>query len=54
MKTCLVTFDRKAKELATVSSDPKFILAEIKKVLPSGYELEMMVPYNVQKYIKTK
>lgn len=52
MKTYLITFDKKAKELAVVSNDPQFITSEMKKALPTGYELEFMIPYNVQKYMK--
>ncbi len=52
MKTYLITFDKKAKELAAVSNDPQLISAELMKVLPAGYELELMVPYNVRKYIR--
>ncbi len=52
MKTYLMTFDGKARELAAVSNDVQFISRELKKVLPAGYELEMMVPANVQKYVR--
>ncbi|HMK50088.1 MAG TPA: MBL fold metallo-hydrolase [Thermodesulfovibrionales bacterium] len=52
MRTYITTFDKKVKELAAVSNDPQFISAEVKKVLPAGYELEFMIPVNVQKYIK--
>lgn len=52
MKAYLITFDKKARELATVSSDLQYISAELKKALPVGYELELMIPANVQKYLK--
>lgn len=54
MKTYLITFDKKARELAVVSHDVNYISAELKKVLPAGYELEGMIPANVQKYIKKR
>jgi len=52
MKAYLVTFDKKARELAAVSNDAQFISAEMKKVLPASYELEFLTPVNVQKYMK--
>ncbi len=52
MKTYLINFDSRARELAAVSNDPLYISAEMKKVLPAGYELELMIPANVQKYIR--
>jgi cyclase len=52
MKTYLITFDKKARELLAISNDPQFISMEMKKVLPVGYELELMIQANVQKYIR--
>jgi glyoxylase-like metal-dependent hydrolase (beta-lactamase superfamily II) len=52
MKAYLTLFDTKTRELAALTNDVQSISAEVKKVLPAGYELELMIPHNVQKYLK--
>ena len=49
MKSYLLTFDRKAHELAAQSSDADFIAAELKKSLPPKSQGEWMIPYNLRK-----
>ncbi len=53
MKSYLVLFDRKAKELTAQSSDLQYIVSELKKALPPRAELDMMVAANVKmRYLK--
>lgn len=53
MKSYLLLFDRKAKELTGQSSDLRYIEAEMHKVLPPRAELDMMIGVNVQmRYLK--
>jgi glyoxylase-like metal-dependent hydrolase (beta-lactamase superfamily II) len=53
MKDYLISFDKKARELAAVSNDVEYISAEIKKALPPREELDFLVPMNIQrKYLK--
>ncbi|MBI5056663.1 MAG: MBL fold metallo-hydrolase [Nitrospirae bacterium] len=53
MKNYLISFDKKAKELAANSGDAAQIASEIKKSLPSRPEGESMIPANIQmKYLK--
>jgi cyclase len=53
MKSYLVGFDKKARELAAVSDDAAYISAELKKALPAREELDFLIPANVQrKYLK--
>jgi cyclase len=55
MKHYLVAFDKKARELAAVSGDAKYIAAELKKSLPAREELDLLIVSNVQqKYLKKK
>lgn len=52
MKEYIVTFDRKARELAAKSSDVKAIAAALKESLPSRAQGEWMIPANVEgKYL---
>lgn len=48
MRNYLVVFDRKAKELCAGSTDPDWIVSEIKKAIPKRPELEMMIRTNIQ------
>ena len=53
MKSYLIAFDTKAKELAAQSSDVKAISAEMLKALPARAQGEWMIPVNLQmKYLK--
>lgn len=53
MKNYLITFDKKARELAAVSKDVQYIVSELKKTLPARPELEFLISANVQsKYLK--
>ena len=53
MKSFLIGFDKKAKELAAVSDDAGYITSEIKKALPHREELDFLVPMIIQKkYLK--
>lgn len=53
MKSYLVAFDTKARELAAKSSDAASIAAELKKSLPARAQGEWMIPYNLKtKYLK--
>jgi glyoxylase-like metal-dependent hydrolase (beta-lactamase superfamily II) len=53
MRNYLITFDKKAKELAASSVDTAQIASEIKKSLPVRAEGESMIPANIQmKYLK--
>ena len=53
MKDYLVTFDKKARELAAQSSDIKYITSEMKKALPRRAELESIIQSNIQiRYLK--
>ena len=52
MKSYLIAFDQKAKELSTGSKDAGYIASEIIKALPSRPEGAGLVQWNVQKYLK--
>ncbi len=53
MKSYLIVFDMKAKELAAKSNDVEYIIAEIKKSLPPRPEGDNLIPWNIQmKYLK--
>lgn len=53
MKAYILLFDRKARELASGSSDVQAISAELKKVLPPRPEGSFLIPKNVEmKYVK--
>ncbi len=53
MKAYILLFDRKARELASRSSDVQAISAELKKVLPPRPEGSFLIPKNVEmKYMK--
>ena len=53
MKNYLITFDKKAKELAANSVDVAQIVSEMKKSLPVRAEGDSMIPANIQmKYLK--
>ena len=53
MKNYLSVFDKKARELAAISSDAQYIAAEIKKALPPREELDFLIPATIQrKYLK--
>jgi glyoxylase-like metal-dependent hydrolase (beta-lactamase superfamily II) len=53
MKDYLVAFDKKARELASVSEDPQYMASELKKALPAREELDFLIVGNVkQKYLK--
>jgi hypothetical protein len=47
-----LVFDRKAKELTAQSKDLNFIVAEMKKALPSRPQLDSLIAKNIQmKYL---
>jgi cyclase len=48
MKSYLVAFDAKVKELLARSSDPEFIAAEVKKALPARKYFDMFIASNVK------
>ncbi len=53
MKHYLVTFDKKARELAAQSNDPEYIASEIKKALPHREYFGQFVPLYIKgKYLK--
>ena len=53
MKEYLITFDKKAKELAASSDDVEYITSELMKILPARTRLASLVGANVQmKYLK--
>ncbi len=53
MKNYLVLFDKKAKELSAQSSDVRYVVSEMRKILPPRAELDMMIGANLQmKYLK--
>jgi len=53
MKNYLIVFDKKAKELAAISTDIAYITSEMKKALPPRAELESLIQSNIQmKYLK--
>lgn len=55
MKQYLIAFDKKAKELASKSTDAKYITDEIVKSLPYRPEGQGLIPANIQmKYIADK
>jgi cyclase len=55
MKSYLIAFDTKARELAARTNDVKAIAAELKKSLPARAQGEWMIPVNIQmKYLKGK
>lgn len=52
MKAYILLFDRKAKELASLSGDIQAISAELKRVLPARSEGSFLIPKNVEmKYV---
>ena len=52
LKSYLLVFDRKAKELTAQSKDPNFIVAEMKKSLPPRAQLDSLIARNIQmKYL---
>jgi len=55
MKSYLLAFDAKAKELAAHSSDPAAIAGDLQKTLPPKSRGEWMIPVNVQmKYLQAQ
>jgi glyoxylase-like metal-dependent hydrolase (beta-lactamase superfamily II) len=48
MKSYLVLFDQKAKDLTAKSSDVQYVVSELRKALPPRAELDMMIGVNVQ------
>jgi len=55
MKSYLVEFDRRAREISSSSEDPDFITAEMIKVLPSRKHGMGLIKYNiVMKYLEKK
>ncbi len=54
MKNYLVTFDKKARELAAQSNDPEYIASEVKKALPSRAYFDLFIAYTIKaKYVKS-
>lgn len=52
LKSYLLVFDQKAKELTAQSKDLNFIVAEMKKSLPPRPQLDMLIAKNIQmKYL---
>lgn len=52
LKSYLITFDQKAKELTAKSNDLNFIVAEMKKALPARPQLDVLIAKNIQmKYL---
>lgn len=52
LKSYLITFDQKAKELTAKSNDLNFIVAEMKKALPPRPQLDALIAKNIQmKYL---
>jgi cyclase len=52
LKTYLLVFDRKAKELTAQSKDLKVIVPEMKKALPHRAQLDSLISRNIQmKYL---
>lgn len=55
MKAYLVLFDKKARQLATKSSDVAHIYTELKNVLPERHEGDFLIRSNIQmRYMKKK
>lgn len=55
MREYILTFDRKARELAAQSKDADYIAAEMKKALPHRSLGEWMIAYNLKmKYLTAK
>ena len=55
MRSYIIAFDAKARELAAQKSDIKVVAAELQKTLPVKSQAEWMIPYNLQmKYLKGK
>jgi glyoxylase-like metal-dependent hydrolase (beta-lactamase superfamily II) len=55
MKSYLLTFDRKARELVAKSKDVDYIATELKKVLPVKSQGEWLIAYNIRtKYLPAK
>ncbi len=53
MRNYLITFDEKARELATQSNDVEHIASEIKKIVPQRAEGDWLIKANIQmKYLK--
>lgn len=52
MKSYLMTFDKKARELVSKTKDVDYITSELKKVLPVKSQGEWLIPYNIRtKYL---
>ena len=52
LKTYLLVFDQKAKELSAKSHDLDFITVRMKKSLPKRGQLDSLIPRNIQmKYL---
>ena len=55
MKAYIVTFDKRAKDLAAKSNEVEYIVAELKKSMPTRTRGEGLIQANVQgKYMKLK
>ena len=55
MKAYIVTFDKRAKDLAAESNEVEYIVAELKKSMPARTRGEGLIQANVQgKYLKVK
>ncbi len=54
MKAYIVLFDREARRLSSLSNDPEFLYAELKKVLPNRPESDFLIRVNIQRYSKGK
>jgi len=55
MRSYIIAFDAKARELAAQKKDIAVVAAELQKTLPVKSQAEWMIPYNLQmKYLKGK
>ena len=55
MRSYIIAFDAKARELAAQKNDIAVVAAELQKTLPVKSQAEWMIPYNLQmKYLKGK
>ena len=55
MRSYIIAFDAKARELAAQKNDIAVVSAELQKTLPVKSQAEWMIPYNLQmKYLKGK
>jgi glyoxylase-like metal-dependent hydrolase (beta-lactamase superfamily II) len=52
MKSYLIIFDKKARELTAQSNDIGYITSEMKKVLPARAELDMLIQGSLQNYLR--